>query len=168
VFPRDHNAFVSVLLNVLIAGVWTAVSCESWVTLLQVTVSGQLVIGSLLYRTIQLKLVTTVASSEPVYDVGEQRSSVSYVMDPSIVKAVKIRWKGDEAWSSDISISSSRVGVGHLTKVCGTFLWLLFIFSVWGFTFSLEIRLLLLPQLLLVIFVCLSFSQNSSGFARMI
>jgi len=84
---------------------------------LQVTISGQLVIGSLLHRTLQVKLITTGSSSEPVVDVGDQRSSVSHVTDLSMVKAVKIRWKDEETWSSDISVSVSRVGVGHLTKV---------------------------------------------------
>jgi len=87
----------------------------------QVTVSGQLVFGTLLHRTVQLKLVTTGSLHEPVVDIGDQRSSLSYVTDSSVVKAVKIRWKGEEAWSSDISISSSRVGVGHLTKVHVTY-----------------------------------------------
>lgn len=79
--------------------------------------SGQLAIGTLLHRTVQLKLVTSGSLHEPVVDIGDQRSLVSYVTDPSVIKAVKIRWKGEEAWSSDISISSSRVGMGHLTKV---------------------------------------------------
>jgi len=57
------------------------------------------------------------SSSEPVVDIGDQRPSVSYIADPSVVKAVKIRWKDEETWSSDISLSSSRVGMGHLTKV---------------------------------------------------
>jgi len=65
----------------------------------------------------------TNSSSEPVVDIGDQRPSVSYVADSSMVKAVKIRWKDEEAWSSDISLSSSRVGMGHLTKVrCQLFL----------------------------------------------
>jgi len=85
--------------------------------LLQVVVSGQLVVGTLLHRTIQLKLLTTNSSSEPVVDIGGERPSVSYVADPSTLKAVKIRWKDEELWSSDISLSSSRVGMGHLTKV---------------------------------------------------
>lgn len=57
-------------------------------------------------------------SYEPPVDIGDQRSSVSHVADLSAVKAVKIRWKDEETWSSDISLSSSRVGAGHLTKVC--------------------------------------------------
>jgi len=93
----------------------------------QVTVSGQLVFGTLLHRTVQLKLVTSGSLHEPVVDIGDQRSSVSYVTDPSVVKAVKIRWKGEEAWSSDISISLARVGMGHLTKVHITLLLLLHI-----------------------------------------
>jgi len=93
----------------------------------QVTVSGQLVVGSLLHRAVQLKLVTSVSLHEPVVDIGDQRSSVSYVTDPSVVKAVKIRWKGEESWSSDISISPSRIGMAHLTKVHVSFLSLLLI-----------------------------------------
>lgn len=85
--------------------------------ILQVVVSGQLVIGTLLHRTVQVKLVMSGSSSEPVVDIGDQRPSVSYIADPSVVKAVKIRWKDEETWSSDISLSSSRVGMGHLTKV---------------------------------------------------
>ena len=116
--------------------VWLVLNCyQFWMTssccliilcILQVTVSGQLVIGTLLHRTVQLKLITSGSLHEPVVDIGDQRSLVSYVTDPSIVKAVKIRWKGEEAWSSDISISSSRVGVGHLTKVHFTCCYYLF------------------------------------------
>jgi len=85
---------------------------------LQVIVSGQLVVGTLLSRTMQVKLVMSGSlPSEPVIDIGNQRPSVSYVTDSSVVKAIKVRWKGEEAWSSDISISSSSVGMGHLTKV---------------------------------------------------
>jgi len=89
---------------------------------LQVTVSGQLVFGTLLHRTVQVKLVMSGSLSEPVVDIGDQTSSVSYVTDPSVVKAVKIRWKDEETWSSDISLSLSRVGTGHLTKVHVSFL----------------------------------------------
>ena len=83
----------------------------------QVTFSGQIVVGTLLHRSVQLKLVTNGSSCESVVDIGHERPSVSYVTDPSVVKAVKVRWKGEETWSSDISISSSRVAMGHLTKV---------------------------------------------------
>ena len=79
-------------------------------------------IGTLLHRTVQVKLVVTGSSSEPVADIGDHTPSVSYVIDPSLVKAVKIRWKDEEMWSSDISLSSSRVGTGHLTKVHVKFL----------------------------------------------
>jgi len=88
----------------------------------QVIVSGQLVIRTLLHRAVQVKLVMNGTSSEPAVDVGDQTSSVSYVTDPSLVKAVKIRWKDEETWSSDISLSLSRVGTGHLTKVHISFL----------------------------------------------
>ena len=89
---------------------------------MQVIVSGQLVIRTLLHRAVQVKLVMNGTSSEPAVDVGDQTSSVSYVTDPSLVKAVKIRWKDEETWSSDISLSLSRVGTGHLTKVHISFL----------------------------------------------
>jgi len=89
--------------------------------MLQVTVSGQLVIGSLLHRTVQVKLIMNGSLYEPVVDIGDHRSSVSYVIDFSTVKAVKIRWKGEETWSSDITLSSTHVGIGHLTKVLSTF-----------------------------------------------
>ena len=89
----------------------------SVVSVLQVTVSGQLVIGTLLHRTVQVKLIMNGSSCGPLVDIGGQRSSVSHVTDLSAVKAVKIRWKDEETWSSDISLSSSRVGMGHLTKV---------------------------------------------------
>jgi len=84
---------------------------------LQVTVSGQLIIGSLLRRTVQVKLIMSDSPYEPIVEIGDQRSSLSHVTDLAAVKAVKIRWKDEETWSSDISLSSYHVGTGHLTKV---------------------------------------------------
>lgn len=84
---------------------------------MQVIISGQLAVVSLLSRKLQLKIVTTSPSNEIVTDLVE-KDAVSYVTDQSNIKAFKVSLNTTAPlWSSDIAIFSFKTAVGHLVKV---------------------------------------------------
>jgi hypothetical protein len=84
---------------------------------LQVIISGQLSVVSMLSRKLQLKLVTSNPANEIITDLVE-KDALSYIVDQSNIKAFKVSLNATvPVWSSDVAVFSLKTAVGHLVKV---------------------------------------------------